>query len=135
MANEWGWDFVAEYHSPALAIGDDDDTKIRKTKKLVEAKRLDRAKKVGKFGNNKNVCTPGQVKYMVQNAVREASFGKPANFPSFSSYSDRTSRNQVSDGYNRYKNYECNNCGVKGHIFNQCPARTGSSSNTAGGGR
>ena len=134
LANEWGWDFVTEYHAPPLALGDDDDTKIRKTKKAVEAKRLERAKKF-KSNTGAKTFSSNQVKYMIQNALKEAGVSgiSAANISNFSKPSaDKAAKS--FGGYNRYANYECNNCGVKGHIFSHCPARTGANSNTAGGG-
>ena len=138
MSNEYGgWDFVTEYHQPPLSLGDDDDTKLRKTKKIVEAKRSERAKKFSKAVSNKKY-SDGQVKYLIQSALKEAGVNINTNSSNSSkSTTDKGSKVYGGGGYpgfNRYAAYECNNCGQKGHIYSHCPARTGANSNSASGG-
>ena len=43
MGDTYGWDFVKEYKSPSLALGSQDEDKIKKTEKVIMARRKARS--------------------------------------------------------------------------------------------
>ena len=132
-ANQYGWDWVQEFNAPPLAKAGEDEAKFRKTSKAVSQKRLERERIRKKPGNYSKFTGGNNFSMWQLKKVIAAMQNGDANISEvFSSYKPRQVGGGNRGSGDRYANMTCNHCGLRGHIWSGCPARTGSKTGTAG---